>query len=154
MVTTTAAAAAAEPGSSCQVAPRAIRPSALAAGAIEHMQRMAGGADVARHVRAHQAEADEGDGRPCVVHACFSLLGPRSNSRRYMGLSGWRSTTTPNGASASLTALGSAPIAPITPPSDMPLLPVGVCRLGVCCETTSIGGVFPAGGGRETGDTP
>src|ERR1700732_479736 len=87
---------------------------------------------------AHQAKADEGDGRPCVVHAYFSVLGPRSNSRRYIGLSGWRSTTTPNGASASLTALGSAPMAPITPPSDMPLLPVGVCRLGVCCETTSI----------------
>ena len=43
-----------------------------------------------------------------------------------------------------LTALITAPIAPITPPSDMPLLPVAVFRLGVCIEITSIGGISTA----------
>ena len=61
-----------------------------------------------------------------------------------MGDSGWRSATTPNGASASLTALGTAPVAPMTPPSDMPLLPVSVFLFGVCCEITSIGGISTA----------
>ena len=42
---------------------------------------------------------------------------PRSSARIYMGLSGCASTTTANGARASLTALGRTPVAPMMPPS-------------------------------------
>ena len=62
----------------------------------------------------------------------------------YCGLRGWRSATTPKGESASFTALITAPIEPMTPPSDMPLLPVGVLLFGVCREMTSIGGIYTA----------
>jgi hypothetical protein len=37
-----------------------------------------------------------------------------------------------NGASASLTAIVTAPIAPVTPLFAMPLIPAGVRRFGVC----------------------
>ena len=57
----------------------------LGAGAIVDMQRMAGGEDVAGHVPAHQAKADEGDRGRGVVHVCswlvLSVL-PRKSSRR------------------------------------------------------------------------
>ncbi len=61
-------------------------------------------------------------------------------------VSGCRSTTAPNGANASPTALGSAPTAPITPPSDMPFVPLSVRRLGVCIGINVIGGISPATG--------
>ena len=54
-----------------------------------------------------------------------------------MGVSGCRVATTPKGASASLTALVTAPMAPITPPSAMPLMPAGVAWFGVCMEMIS-----------------
>src|SRR6185369_1031090 len=124
--------------------------------AVVDAERMTGRENMPRHALAHVAQADEADPGLTGIghcHASSSMVAgrasragpgvpfdgcrPRSNPRRYIGVNGCWLATTPKGASASFTALVSAPIEPITPPSAMPLMPAGVAWLGVCIDRIS-----------------
>src|SRR5206468_10213935 len=64
------------------------------------------------------------------------------------GVSGISSSRMPNGRSASITALTTAGVDRVVPPSPMPLTPLGLCEVGVSVRSVSNMGRSAAVGRR------
>src|SRR5207248_2058322 len=70
------------------------------------------------------------------------------------GVSGISRLWIPRGRSASITALATAGVAPVVPPSPIPLTPIGLCGVAVSVRSVSKLGRSAAGGGREVIRSP
>src|ERR1043166_4300796 len=78
-----------------------------------------------------------------LAHACLVPLMARHTRSGVAGMSMW---CTPNGESASITALATAGMAPTAPASPAPLTPGGLVAVGTGLLSVAIAGRSPARG--------